>query len=225
MSLLERAHAHAVRLGRDRVGGEELLLAILDESVGYALFSSLGVSRDVLIWQLEKAAASDTTPAVETVEGFPVTAEVREVLRRDGFIESVAGLSAAGGGPARVLGEHGVTEELIREAHARIWAPLLDENAVWGGPGPGTPVRGPADPPPEIDLLTSEIAEYRRRKEAAVDAQEYNQAGVIRDQEKKVVRRRSELIREWAATVDPVILAEAVVSLREEIAILRRPRN
>ncbi|MEU9686653.1 UvrB/UvrC motif-containing protein [Amycolatopsis japonica] len=80
----------------------------------------------------------------------------------------------------------------------------------------------PCGPAVEIEALTSEIAEYRRRKEAAVDAQEYTQAALIRDKEKAVERRRSELIREWAATVDPVDLAEAVVSLREMVAILRR---
>ncbi len=57
MNLVERAHAHAVRLGRDRVGGEELLLAILDDGVGYALPGALGISRDVLVWQPEKASA------------------------------------------------------------------------------------------------------------------------------------------------------------------------
>ncbi|WP_038517857.1 UvrB/UvrC motif-containing protein [Amycolatopsis japonica] len=219
MSLLERAHAHAVRLGRDRIGGEELLLAVLDDGVGYALPGALGISRDVLVWQLEKAPSS---PAAGSIDGYPVTAEVLGVPRSSGLAELVVGLLAAGGGAARVLGEHGVTEERVREAYARIWAPFLDENAIWGGPGPGTPTRGPADPPVEIEALTSEIAEYRRRKEAAVDAQEYTQAALIRDKEKAVERRRSELIREWAATVDPVDLAEAVVSLREMVAILRR---
>ncbi|MFI9450361.1 Clp protease N-terminal domain-containing protein [Amycolatopsis sp. NPDC052450] len=210
--MLERAHAHAVRLGHDRIGGEELLLALLDDGVGYALPGALGISRDVLVWQLEKAAHADASPAVETVDGHPVTAEVREVLRSSGWVELVTGLLSADGGPARVLGEHGVTEERIREAYARIWAPVLDENAVWGS----LPVRGPTEPPAEIDLLTSQIVEYRRRKAAAVDAQEFAQAAIIRDEEKQVVRRRSELIRDWAATVDPVDLAEAVVSLREQ---------
>ncbi|MFE5503099.1 Clp protease N-terminal domain-containing protein [Amycolatopsis japonica] len=219
MSLLERAHAHAVRLGRDRIGGEELLLAVLDDGVGHALPDALGISRDVLVGQLEKAPSS---PAAGSIDGYPVTAEVLGVPRSSGLVELVVGLLAAGGGAARVLGEHGVTEERVREAYARIWAPFLDENAVWGGPGPGTPTRGPADPPAEIEALTSEIAEYRRRKEVAVDAQEYAQAGLIRNKEKEVERRRSVLIREWAATVDPVDLAEAVVSLRAEVAALRR---
>ncbi|AGM04251.1 UvrB/UvrC motif-containing protein [Amycolatopsis keratiniphila] len=215
MSLLERAHAHAVRLGHDRIGGEELLLVVLDDGVGHALPGALGISRDVLVWQLEKAPSS---PVAGTVDGYPVTAEVLGVPRSSGLVELVVGLLAAGGGAARVLGEHGVTEERVREAHARIWAPFLDENAVWGS----SVARGPVDPPFEIDALTSQIAEYRRRKEAAVDAQEYTQAGLIRDKEKEVERRRSVLIREWAATVDPVDLAEAVVSLRAEVAALRR---
>ncbi|MFJ4101575.1 UvrB/UvrC motif-containing protein [Amycolatopsis japonica] len=219
MSLLERAHAHAVRLGHDRIGGEELLLAVLDDGVGYALPGALGISRDVLVWQLEKAPSS---PAAGTIDDYPVTAEVLDVPRSSGLVELVVGLLAAGGGAARVLGEHGVTEARVREAYVRIWAPFLDENAIWGGPGPGTPTRSPADPPVEIEALTSEIAEYRRRKEAAVDAQEYTQAALIRDKEKEVERRRSVLIREWAATVDPVDLAEAVVSLRAEVAALRR---
>ncbi|MFC3452819.1 Clp protease N-terminal domain-containing protein [Amycolatopsis speibonae] len=223
MSLLARAHAHAVRLGRDRIGGEELLLAVLEDGVGYVLPGVLGISRDVLVWQLEKAPASDVAAGTES--GFAVTAEVREVLRHDGFTEMIAALLSSGGGPARILAEHGVTEELTREALARIWAPLLDENAAWGGPDLTTPVRGPADPPHEIDLLSAQIAEHRRRKEAAVDAQEYTQAAIVRDAEKEVLRLRSGLIRDWAATVDPVDLAEAVVSLREEIAALRRSRN
>ncbi|MFI7119557.1 Clp protease N-terminal domain-containing protein [Amycolatopsis sp. NPDC049868] len=221
MSLLERAHAHATRLGRDCIGGEELLLAVLEDGVGHALPDALGISRDVLVRQLEQAAHADSSPAAGTVDGHPVTAEVLAVPRSSGLVELVVGLLAAGGGAARVLGEHGVTEERVREAYARIWAPFLDENAVWGSPGPG-PTRGPADPPAEIDLLSSEIAEYRRHKEAAIDAQEFTQAGLIRDKEKEVVRRRSELIREWAATVDPVDLAEAVISLREQVAALRR---
>ncbi|HET6287123.1 MAG TPA: UvrB/UvrC motif-containing protein [Amycolatopsis sp.] len=224
MSLLERAHAHAVRLGHGRIGGAELMLAVLDDGVGYALPGALGIPRDVLVWQLEKAAHTDSSPAVGTVGGHPVTAEVREVLRSSGGVESVTGLLSTGGGPAGVLGEHGVTEERVREAYARLWAPFLDENTVWGGSGPGTPVRGSADPPLEIDLLTSQLAEHRRRKEAAVDAQEYTQAAIIRDEEKQVLRRRSELVREWAATVDPVDLAEAVVSLREQVELLRRSR-
>ncbi|MGW4832556.1 UvrB/UvrC motif-containing protein [Amycolatopsis japonica] len=215
MSLLERAHAHAVRLGRDRIGGGELLLAVLDDGVGHALPDALGISRDVLVGQLEKAPSS---PAAGSIDGYPVTAEVLGVPRSSGLVELVVGLLTAGGGAARVLGEHGVTEERVREAYARIWAPFLDENAVWGS----SVACGPADPPAEIEALTSEIAEYRRRKEAAVDAQEYTQAGLIRDKEKEVERRRSVLIREWAATVDPVDLAEAVVSLRAEVAALRR---
>ncbi|WP_394363208.1 Clp protease N-terminal domain-containing protein [Amycolatopsis sp. SB7-3] len=215
MSLLERAHAHAVRLGRDRIGGEELLLAVFDDGVGHALPDALGISRDVLVGQLEKAPSS---PAAGSIDGYPVTAEVLDVPRSSGLAELVVGLLAAGGGAARVLGEHGVTEERVREAYARIWAPFLDENAVWGS----SIACRPMDPPAEIEALTSEIAEYRRRKEVAVDAQEYAQAGLIRNKEKEVERRRSVLIREWAATVDPVDLAEAVVSLRAEVAALRR---
>ncbi|MFK0243975.1 UvrB/UvrC motif-containing protein [Amycolatopsis azurea] len=69
------------------------------------------------------------------------------------------------------------------------------------------------------------MAEHRRHKEAAVDAEDYPRAGRVRDEEKRVERARSELIREWAATVDPVDLAEAVVSLRELVAALRNFRN
>ncbi|UMP01174.1 Clp protease N-terminal domain-containing protein [Amycolatopsis sp. EV170708-02-1] len=93
MSLLERAHAHAVRLGHDRIGGEELLLAVLDDGVGYALPGAWGISRDVLVWQLEKAASS---PAAGTVDGYPVTAEVLGVPRSSGLVELVVGLLAAG---------------------------------------------------------------------------------------------------------------------------------
>jgi len=221
VTLLERAHAHAVRLGRDRIGGEELLLGILDDGVASALFGALGISHDVLVWQLEKSPATEHAAGVSS--GFAVTAEVLDVVQSD-IVEMIAGLVTTEGGAARALREHGVTPELVREAHVRLWAPFLDENAVWGGRGPG-PERGPAVPPAEIELLTSQIAEHRRRKEAAIDAEDYTQAARVRDEEKRVERARSELIREWAVTVDPVNLAEAVVSLRELVATLRNSRD
>ncbi|WP_409496356.1 hypothetical protein [Amycolatopsis sp. cmx-11-12] len=86
-------------------------------------------------------------------------------------------------------------------------------------PSGADPARRPRSRPCRPPI---EIAEHRRRKEAAVDAQEYPQAAIVRDAEKEVLRMRSRLIQEWAVTVDPVDLAEAVVSLREQVAILRK---
>lgn len=216
MNLVERAHAHAVRLGRDRVGGEELLLAVLDTAIVHLVLIDLGVSQDVLVWQLSKL---DASPASGSFEDYAVTAEALHVLRSSsGPAETLIALLSAGGGVARVLGEHGVTPALAQETHDRIWARFTD-GRNWGSRSTTRSTR--ADPPADIDLLSEEIAEHRRRKEAAIETQDFTQAAAVRDAERELLRVRSGLVREWGATVDPVDLAEAVISLREQVATLR----
>ncbi|WP_181771463.1 hypothetical protein [Amycolatopsis pittospori] len=216
MTMLERAHAHAVRLGRDRIGGEELLLAVLDTAIGHLVLIGLGISQDVLVWQLSKL---DVLPASGSFEDHAVTAEALDVLSSSsGPAETLIALLSAGGGVARVLGEHGVTPALAQETHDRIQA-RFDDGRNWGS---RTITRSTsADPPADIDLLSEEIAEHRRRKEAAIGTQDFTQAAAVRDAEREVLRVRSGLVREWAMSVDPVDLAEAVVALRDEVAALR----
>ena len=51
--------------------------------------------------------------------------------------------------------------------------------------------------PPYYKEIDDELAEVRRRKEAAIDSQEYEEAARLRDSEKKLALRKRELERQW----------------------------
>ncbi|BBL79607.1 putative ATP-dependent Clp protease ATP-binding subunit [Rubrobacter xylanophilus] len=51
--------------------------------------------------------------------------------------------------------------------------------------------------PPYYKEIDDELAEIRRRKEAAIDSQEYEEAARLRDSEKKLALRKRELERQW----------------------------
>src|SRR5690606_40532640 len=51
--------------------------------------------------------------------------------------------------------------------------------------------------PPEFKEFDEKIADVRRRKEAAIDAQDFELAASLRDEEKKLIAAKSERERAW----------------------------
>ena len=73
---------------------------------------------------------------------------------------------------------------------------------------------------PDLRDLEREIAEVRRDKEAAIDAQDFENAAVLRDREKHLLGDRAARHQEWAASyTDLPSLTEEVERLRD---LLRR---
>jgi ATP-dependent Clp protease ATP-binding subunit ClpC len=76
---------------------------------------------------------------------------------------------------------------------------------------------------PEIsDLDEQQIAQVRREKESAIDAQDFEQAASLRGREKELLAARTALEKQWAAG-HPALpdLAERVQQLAEEIERFR----
>jgi len=69
---------------------------------------------------------------------------------------------------------------------------------------------------PELRETDQEIAQVRRDKESAIDAQDFENAAVLRDREKELTEERAMRAREWAAThLDLPSLSAEVERLRE----------
>ncbi|MGE4426690.1 MAG: ATP-dependent Clp protease ATP-binding subunit [Solirubrobacteraceae bacterium] len=51
--------------------------------------------------------------------------------------------------------------------------------------------------PPVFQEVDEQIAEARRKKDAAIEAQEYESAAALRDEERKLVQKKRELVEQW----------------------------
>jgi len=79
---------------------------------------------------------------------------------------------------------------------------------------------------PDTGDLDQEIARVRRAKETAVDAQDFENAARLRDQEKQLIADKAARQAEWAAAhPDLSSLADEFRRLRGEVEQLRGPRG
>jgi hypothetical protein len=77
---------------------------------------------------------------------------------------------------------------------------------------------------PETDDLEAQIADARRDKLVAVEAQDFERAAELRDREKELLARKAARQEEWAAGhPDLTVLAERLRELSEEVERLRQP--
>ena len=79
---------------------------------------------------------------------------------------------------------------------------------------------------PEVGELDQQIDQARRDREAAVDAQDYENAAALRDRERQLAEEKTSRQQEWgAAHLDLPALAEEVHRLSGEIESLRALRR
>ncbi|MFT4188556.1 MAG: ATP-dependent Clp protease ATP-binding subunit [Aeromicrobium sp.] len=81
--------------------------------------------------------------------------------------------------------------------------------------------------PPDLKDFDDQISDVRRRKEGAIDAQDFEAAAALRDEEKKLISARNERERQWkagdmdaVAVVDEELVAE-VLALATGIPIVK----
>ncbi|MCL1800491.1 MAG: ATP-dependent Clp protease ATP-binding subunit [Promicromonosporaceae bacterium] len=81
--------------------------------------------------------------------------------------------------------------------------------------------------PPELKALDDEIAEVRREKESAIDEQDFEKAGELRDKEKRLAEARADREKTWRegdqdnlATVDEELIA-TVLAMSTGIPVVK----
>ncbi len=75
--------------------------------------------------------------------------------------------------------------------------------------------------PPELRGRGDALAEARRQKELAIDAQEFQDAAAWRTEEKRLLAADERGIAAWAHEHDPVVLATEVIRLYQQLDLVR----
>jgi hypothetical protein len=85
--------------------------------------------------------------------------------------------------------------------------------------------RGRLALPSETDEFRHQLAAVRASKEAAIDAQDYEAAAAIRDDEKRLLKQRRELFTIWAADIEVAALVEEIEQLYQQVDRLEAERR
>ena len=75
--------------------------------------------------------------------------------------------------------------------------------------------------PEELRQAEEQLAQVRREKEAAIDAEDFEQAAALRDQERQLLRWVAERERVWMAGVDLAAVIQENHKLHSEVERLR----
>jgi hypothetical protein len=75
--------------------------------------------------------------------------------------------------------------------------------------------------PDDLREIEEQLAQVRQKKEAAIQAQDFEKAATLRDQEEQLLPRQAEREREWTAGVDLAAVIEENHKLHGEVERLR----
>jgi Clp amino terminal domain, pathogenicity island component/UvrB/uvrC motif len=210
--------ARAMRHGY--IGTEHLLLGLLREGDGVAgrALASLGIALPAVREQVEEIIGLGKHTPTGHIPFTPRAKKVlelslREAMRLDhlyiGTEHILLGLLREGDGVAvAVLTKLGAGSDQIRHAVIDLLSPH--------GPAPADRVQ-----PPGLHRYDERIALVRLQKDAAIDAQDFDQAAALRDSEKRLLAERAQRIADWSAGVDVAALGEEVDRLRREVSRLQ----
>jgi prophage maintenance system killer protein len=218
------AQEEARLLNHNYLGTEHLLLGLLRERDGVAAraLASLGISLQAVRAQVEEIIGRGTSAPAGHIPFTPRAKKVMEISLREalqlghnyiGTEHILLALSREGEGvAAQVLVKLGARHARLRKQVLR----LLD-----GTPGSREerePASGPAGPLPSHTSTTASLAYYdqqladvRRAKDTAIDAQEVDTAAMLRLVEKQLLDRRAQreqVEQMWTAGADPDALTE-----------------
>ena len=183
------------------IGTEHLLLGLISEGEGVAgrALANLGISLTSVRYQVEQVLGRGAQPSGGYLPFTPNAKSALERAHREahqakhtyigtehillGLIGDDRNLAAL------VLDKLGAEPDEIRQQVTELLAGDHQERepVAPAAPAPtvaAAPVSGEDDP---------ELAELRRRKDQAVDAENFELAAALRDQEKELLRRRAEL--------------------------------
>jgi hypothetical protein len=244
------AQEEARMLNHNYIGTEHVLLGLVREGEGVAAkaLKSLGVSLEAVRQQVEEIIGQGQHASSGHIPFTPRAKKVLELSLREslqlghnyiGTEHILLGLIREGEGvAAQVLVKLGadlnrVRQQVIQLLHGhQAAAGLAAEEAAGPAGGMRSAIRaielrlavverrtgtGPDDS--DLDL---QIAEARREKESAIDAQDFENATVLRDKEKELLAGKAARQAEWlAAHADLPALAERLDQLSDEVKRLR----
>jgi ATP-dependent Clp protease ATP-binding subunit ClpA len=226
--LVVLAQEEARLLNHNYIGTEHILLGLIHEGEGVAAkaLESLGISLEAVRAQVEAEIGRGIEAPTGHIPFTPRAKKVLELSLREalqlghnyiGTEHILLGLIREGEGvAAQVLVGLGADRERVRQQVVQ----LLSGYA--GGEDVGTRmllVRMTV--PTDIREGEEQLAQLRRDKQAAIDADNFDRAAALRDQERQLVRSLAERERAWTAEVDLEAVVEENHTLHQEVERLR----
>ena len=221
------AQEEARLLNHDYIGTEHLLLGLVHERPGVAAkaLESLGISLEAVRAQVEEIIGQGQSAPTGHIPFTPRAKKVLELSLREalqfghnyiGTEHILLGLIREGEGvAAQVLVRLGADQARVRQQVIR----LLSGSA--GGEVGARARLVRMTVPEELRQAEEQLAQVRREKEAAIQAQDFEQAATLRDQERQLLTRLAEREQEWMAGVDLAAVIQENHNLHSEVERLR----
>ncbi len=239
-------------LSHNFVGTEHILLGLVHEGQGVAAsaLQSLGISLEAVRQQVEQIVGRGQQAPSGHIPFTPRAKKVLELSLREslqlghdyiGTEHILLGLIREGEGvAAQVLVRLGADLNRVRQQVIQLLREHQGSEIASSGEVPGGPRRGGV--PSRVTALESrlsaieqrvgtgpatadldeQIAQVRRDKESAIEAQDFQQAGSLRDRERQLLADKTARQRQWeAAHPDLASLAEQVQRLSGDVERLR----
>jgi ATP-dependent Clp protease ATP-binding subunit ClpA len=224
------AQEEARRLNHNYIGTEHLLLGLAHGGVAAKALESLGISLEAVRAQVEEIIGQGQSAPVGHIPFTPRAKKVLELSLREaiqlghnyiGTEHLLLGLIREGEGvAAQVLLKLGGDLSRVRQQVIQ----LLSGYA--GGEAAAEQARAPTrlvrmTVPAELREAEEQLDQVRRDKEAAIEAEDFERAAVMRDQERQLARRVAERERAWTAGVDLEAVVRENENLHGEVERLR----
>jgi ATP-dependent Clp protease ATP-binding subunit ClpA len=223
-------------LNHDYIGTEHLLLGLIHEGEGVAALAleSLGIRLVAVRSQVEEVIGQGQSAPVGHIPFTPRAKKVLELSLREsqqlghnyiGTEHILLGLIREGQGvAAQILVKLGADLSRVRQQVIQLLSGYAGgkEAAEQAGEQAGARTRlVRMTVPDDLRELEEQLAQARREKEAAIDAEHFDQAAALRDKERQLRGRLVEREREWTAGVDLVAVVQENQRLHREVERLR----
>jgi prophage maintenance system killer protein len=227
--VVDRAVLEAHLLRHGHVGTEHLLLGLVSEDEGLATkaLESLGLSLAEVRHQVMRITGYGQHAAPGTIPFTPQAKKVMELSLRealglgDNYIGSehllLGLLRLERGIGARVLTGFGAGHDRVRERVAELASQREQADTEAQRARQATPA--------ELADTTRQLDQVRAQKEAALDAEDFEAAMALRDQERELLAAKTRLERQLRTAPQPSDVFEAALAenqrLRREVDRLR----
>jgi ATP-dependent Clp protease ATP-binding subunit ClpA len=218
------AQEEARLLNHNYIGTEHLLLGLAHEGQGVAAIAleQLGIRLEALRSRVKEIIGRGQSAPVGHIPFTPRAKKVLELSLREaldlghnyiGTEHILLGLVREGEGvAAQVLVKLGGDLSRVRQQVIQ----LLSGSA--GGPEAATGMRPvPMTVPDDLREAEEQLAEVRRQKEAAIQAQDFDRAAALRDAEEELLAGLAAREGDWRAGVDVAAVVQEVRRLHGEV--------
>ena len=226
------AQEEARLLNHNYIGTEHLLLGLAHEGEGVAAkaLESLGISLEAVRAQVEEIIGQGQSAPVGHIPFTPRAKKVFELSLREalqlghnymGTEHLLLGLIREGEGvAAQVLVKLGSDLPRVRQQVLQLLSRYAGGEAAAEPAGARTRlVRMTV--PAELREAEEQLGQVRQEKKAAIDAEDFERAAALRDQERQLLRRVAEQERAWTAGVDLAAVIQEKDKLHREVERLR----